>query len=62
LANVGFALLIFFMKASDAAWLVWSWQQRFGHLFLILGVGALVYSAILWFSGLRFRDFSSKGF
>lgn len=62
LANVGFALLIFFIKASDSAWLVWSWQQRFSHLFLILAVGALVYSAILWLSGLRLHDFSSKGF
>lgn len=41
-------------------WLIWSWQQKFLHLFILIGLGIVIYFTCLAISGLRIHHFKLR--
>lgn len=56
IANVFLAATLWFANPPLVDWFHWSWAVRFTHLFVIVPIGMMVYSATLWILGLRVRD------
>jgi putative peptidoglycan lipid II flippase len=57
IANSILGFVLWFGAGDLQTWTNNSWIWRTVHLFTLLGVGAFIYFAALWLTGLRIRDF-----
>ncbi len=60
IANIIFAIVLFFMSPHLQEWLAWRAWHRVGELCLILCVGLIVYFVMLWLLRFKVRDFITK--
>ena len=44
---------------DHSVWLTWQWLERVQHLFLLIGIGAVVYIISLLLMGVRLNDLKS---
>lgn len=59
-ANTVMGLVLWFASGSINNWVIWSWQQKFIHLFVLIAIGIATYTVCLLATGVRFNQFKMR--